>query len=203
MTECNNLREMWDRPRKQCDAPHIAHCVTLHIAHRINHFAHCTLINQKSNMKLCKLHIILHCNLHFARWSTKEAIWRCANCNHPAILGPHIFVVFELIKDYLLTAKRARGLLLLNCNLTLHKLGWTGHLNSKYCRKAISWHPSRAFGGALSSLFQWQLAGQYDGLVSGLVFFFLPTIFMGRMIFLQPANIRWLATCCVTALVVV
>ena len=35
------------------------------------------------------------------------------------------------------------------------------------------------------------------------VVFFLQTIFMGRMIFLHPANIRWLATCCVTALVVI
>ena len=166
---------------------------------------HCTLCHIALEIAYCPMPIA-YIILHIAHWSTKKAIWNCANCTlyYIAICTLHVdrpkrqygavqiattrpslaltsLLFFELIKDYLLTAKRARGLLLLNCNLKHHKLGWPGHLNSKYCRKAISWHPSRAIGGASSSFFQWQLAGQYDGLVSGL-FFFLPTIFMGRMI---------------------
>ena len=144
------------------------HCTLCHIALEIayypSHKSFCTLHTDQPKKQYETVQTAHYITLQFALCTLIDQGGNMALCklqppNHP-----------ELIKDYLLTAKRARGLLLLNCNFTHHKRGWTGHLNSKYCRKAISWHLSWAFGGALSSFFQWQLAGQYAGLVSRLFF---------------------------------
>ena len=95
---------------------------------------HCTLCHIALEIAYCPMPIA-YIILHIAHWSTKKAIWNCANCTlyYIAICTLHVdrpkrqygavqiattrpslaltsLLFFELIKDYLLTAKRARGL---------------------------------------------------------------------------------------------
>ena len=102
------------------------HCTLCHIALEIayypSHKSFCTLHTdqpkkQYENCANCTLYYIAICTLHFDWPRRQYGAVQIATTRPSLALTSLMF--FELIKDYLLTAKRARGLLLLNCNLTI------------------------------------------------------------------------------------